>query len=123
MVQYLQLRHAADHPQILSSNAATAIENLAEANLIDRRFATEVGDALRLWHRVQTVLRLTTTDNLDDQNRAHGPRRALIRAVGVEDFDTLVETLEETAGNVRRWFETLIEEPAATAAAKQTDEA
>lgn len=121
MVQYLQLRHAADHPEILSSNAVTAIDNLAEAKLIDGQFATDVGDALRLWHRVQTVLRLTTTDNIDDEDRADGPRRALVRAIGVEDFDTLVATMEETAANVRRQFESLIEKPAAEAAQRQSD--
>lgn len=123
MVQYLQLRHASDHPEILSSNAVTAIDNLAEAKLIDRDFATGVGDALRFWHRVQTVLRLTTTDNLDDEARADGPRRALVRAVGVEDFDALVAAMEETAASVHRRFEEMIDKPAAEAAQRQTDQA
>ncbi len=121
MVQYLQLRHASDHPEILSSNAAMAIDNLAAANLIDRDFATGVGDALRLWHRIQTVLRLTTKDNLDDEGRADGPRRALVRAVGVEDFDALVAMMEKTASDVRKHFEELIVQPAAEAAKRQTD--
>jgi [glutamine synthetase] adenylyltransferase / [glutamine synthetase]-adenylyl-L-tyrosine phosphorylase len=123
MVQYLQLRHASDHPEILSSNAVTAIDNLTEAKLIDRDFATEIGNAVRLWHRVQTVLRLTTTDNLDVEGRAEGPRKALVRAVGVEDFDALVAAMEETAASVHRRFEELIDKPAAEAARRQTDQA
>jgi len=123
MVQYLQLRHASDHPEILSSNAVMAIDNLAAAKLIDRAFATDVDDALRLWHRVQTVLRLTTKDNLDDETRADGPRRALVSAVGVEDFDALVALMEETASTVRQHFEELIVQPAADAAKRQADPA
>ncbi len=123
IVQYLQLRHASDHPEILSSNAVTAIENIAQADLVDRDVATDVGDALRLWHRVQTVLRLTTKDNLDDEGRTDGPRRALVRAVGVEDFDALVATMEKTAANVRKRFGDLIEKPAAAATARQNDQA
>ena len=113
--QYLQLLHAAEHPAILSTNAVTALRNLADANLLERDTSEDIANALRLWHRVQTVLRLTTKDELDDESASQGPRKALVRVTGAEDFSSLVVEMDETASRVRGHFEALIDEPAARA--------
>jgi glutamate-ammonia-ligase adenylyltransferase len=112
IAQYLQLRHAADHPEILSTTAVTVFDNLANAGLLDRAAADELAEALRLWHRLQTVLRVTTSDDLDRENSPEGPRAAVMRAAGVDDYAQLTTMMDETAARVHAYFTSLIETPA-----------
>jgi glutamate-ammonia-ligase adenylyltransferase len=112
IAQYLQLRHAAEQPEILSTNAVTALGNLAGAELLERQVADDLIDALKLWHRVQTVLRVTTSADLDKENSPEGPRNALVRAAGAESFPTLTATMDETADRVHAHFVDLIDTPA-----------
>jgi glutamate-ammonia-ligase adenylyltransferase len=121
IAQYLQLRHAAEHPEVLSTNAVTALENLAAAGLLEKPVADDLTAALRLWHRIQTVLRVTTSDDLDRENSPEGPREAVVRAAGQTDFATLTETMDATAARVHAHFKALIEAPADEARAKIGD--
>lgn len=120
IAQYLQLRHAAEHPDILSTTAVTVFGNLADAGLLDRATADELAEALRLWHRIQTVLRVTTSDDLDRENSPEGPRAAVMRAAGVEDYAALTTLMDETAARVHAHFEALIETPAEEARPRVT---
>jgi len=121
IAQYLQLRHAADHPEILSTNAVIALRNLAAAGLLEQAAADDLSAALRLWHRIQTVLRVTTSDDLDRENSPEGPREAVVRATGLKDYDALIEVMDLTAARVYAHFKTLIEAPADEARARIGD--
>lgn len=112
IAQYLQLLHAAEHPEILSPNAVTALDKLAMAGLLDKGAAAELIDALQLWHRIQTVMRVTTSDALDDQASPVGPRNAVVHAAGVESFAALTARMDETAARVHAHFAALIDAPA-----------
>ena len=115
IAQYLQLRHAADHPAILSPNAVEAFENLRNAGLLDAAAADGLADALRLWHRVQTILRITTSENLEAADAPAGPRDALARAANVESFESFLAHMDDTAKLVHGYFEDFIEVPAKAA--------
>src|SRR5690606_18948113 len=67
IAQYLQLRHAAEHPSILSPNTAGAIRLLAQAGLLDAEIAETLGEAIHLWHNIQGLLRLTVGSRLDER--------------------------------------------------------
>ncbi len=81
IAQYLMLRHASEHPEILSSDAAAALRAAARAGLLDAGVAEDLCGALSLWRRIQGFLRLTTegrfiADKAPAGLRAsHDPRR------------------------------------------------
>jgi glutamate-ammonia-ligase adenylyltransferase len=115
IAQYLLLRHAAEHPGVLTHNATEAYERLETEGLLDPATAAALRDALQLWHNVQTVLRVTTSDSLDQKAVASGPRAALLRATDAPDFDTLVARMDEAAQRVHGYFIEIIDRPAEAA--------
>lgn len=120
--QYLQLRHAHDHPDILDTGTVTAYNKLAAAGLLDRDIADDLIEATRLWRRLQGLLRLTMENaSLPDQFPA--PLRAtLAAAAGAVDFAALEAKVRETADRVCDYYNSLIEEPAdAIRATKDTE--
>jgi glutamate-ammonia-ligase adenylyltransferase len=115
IAQYLQLLHAADHPEVLSTNAVTALNNLSAAGLLDKSIAADVTEALQLWHRIQTVMRVTTSTDLDKDTTPEGPRNAVVHAAHVESFDALTARMDEVATRVHAHFVALIDTPADSA--------
>jgi glutamate-ammonia-ligase adenylyltransferase len=120
IAQYLMLRHASDHPEILSSDAATALRAAAQAGVLDGKVAEDLCDALSLWRRIQGFLRLTTEGKFVAEKAPAGLREAMIRAAfpeSAEDpgfgFDALEAKARSVAATAYRHFVTLVEEPAA----------
>jgi glutamate-ammonia-ligase adenylyltransferase len=63
IVQYLVLRHTANHPEIAGDIGNIALLNLAGAsNLIEAALAEEVADAYRLFRKIQHQIRLKGED-------------------------------------------------------------
>jgi len=118
VAQYLQLLHAPDRPEILSPSPVEALERIAAAGLIEPKAATDVAEALRLWHRVQAILRITGGDGLDDDTGPRSPREALVRATGCQDFDAARTYVDTVAATVQAHYDFLIEQPADTARAR-----
>ncbi len=58
IAQYLQLVHAAAHPDVLSPNTATALTNLRRAGLLPAAAAEVLLPAARLLNNLTQVLRL-----------------------------------------------------------------
>jgi len=106
--QYLMLRHAADHPDILSPNTADALSRLVAAGLLDAATGTDLQDALALWQRLQGVLRLSAEGAFDGDSVTEGQRALLLKAGNAPSFDALVETMESAATTVRGHFERLV---------------
>ncbi|HSK42230.1 MAG TPA: bifunctional [glutamine synthetase] adenylyltransferase/[glutamine synthetase]-adenylyl-L-tyrosine phosphorylase, partial [Arenibaculum sp.] len=118
IAQYLQLRHAHDHPEVLHVNTAAVFGALAAAGLLDPDIANDLEDALRMWRRVQGFLRLTTEGRFDADAAPEGLKRALTRAVcGNQsdhvDFATLEARVRSAAERTHRHFDTLVTTPAA----------
>jgi len=121
--QYLQLRHAHEHPDILDTGTVTAYNKLAAAGLLERDMADHLIEATRLWRRLQGLLRLTMENaSLPDQFPA--PLRAtLAAAAGAVDFAALEAKVRETADRVCDYYDALIEEPANAIRATKDQEA
>jgi glutamate-ammonia-ligase adenylyltransferase len=120
IAQYLMLRHAHDHPEVLSTDSATALRRLAERGLLDGGVAEELCEALALWRRIQSFIRLTTEGLFEADKAPPGLRRALMRAALPEtegdpalDFAWVEERARATALRVLLHFHTLVDEPAA----------
>jgi len=118
VAQYLQLLHAPDQPEILSPSPVEALERIATVGLIEPKTATDVAEALRLWHRVQAILRITGGDGLDDDTGPRSPREALVRATGCKDFDAARTYVDTVAATVQAHYDSLIEQPADAARAR-----
>ncbi len=118
VAQYLQLRHAADHPAVLRQNTAAALDALAAEGLLDRDAAAALIEALRLWQRVQAYLRLTVDGDFDPEQAPPALRDGLARAAFPDhaetvDFARAEAWAREAAGRAQGWYRAIIEQPAA----------
>jgi glutamate-ammonia-ligase adenylyltransferase len=112
IAQYLQLRHAPDRPDILSPSPVAALENIGASGLVEPGIASDIAESLRLWHRVQAILRITSGEGLDDETGPKGPREALVRATGCEDFSAARDHMDTAAARVHDYFNALVAQPA-----------
>ena len=115
IAQYLQLRHAHGHPQILATATPEALRRAEEAGVVDPADAERLIAALDLWHAIQGMLRLF----MDAPPRAGGEaafpaklRQELARAGGAVDFDDLQEKMRSARQAVVDIFDRLIAGPA-----------
>ncbi len=113
IAQYLQLRHAGDHPEVLSTNTREALGNLAGEGCLDPDDGSVLIEAARFWTGLQAMLRLTTGENFDEATASQGLRALLARAAGAKDFKDLKRRIVGTSEAVHACFRSLIEEPAA----------
>jgi glutamate-ammonia-ligase adenylyltransferase len=115
ITQYLQLRHAHAHPEVLATNTADALGRIARAGLIDADVAAELIAATRLWRNVQGLLRLNLAATFDDATAPTGLRNLLVEVVDTKDFHDLKTKMEQAAAAVRSHFAALVGEPASAA--------
>jgi glutamate-ammonia-ligase adenylyltransferase len=121
IAQYLQLRHAEEHPDVLSGNTLKALEQLAAAGCLDGSTAARLQNAARFWQGLQSMLRLTVGENFDEASATDGVRALLVRAGGAKDFNDLKARITWTSEAVYAIFRSMIEEPAAKLAAAGTE--
>lgn len=107
IAQYLQLRHARAHPEILSTNTRAALERLRDAGLLDGRTATDLIDALDLWQMLQLMLRLTIAGHLDKEP-PEALREHLAKLIGAADGDALRERIIAAARRVHSLFNEIV---------------
>jgi glutamate-ammonia-ligase adenylyltransferase len=107
IAQYLQLHHGSKHPEILSPNASNALEKLSKAGLLEAKTVKSLGESLRFWHDVQSVLRVTTDQGLDNSSQSSGPREALVRAGFVESYEQLLAKMDANAEIIYTQFNAL----------------
>jgi glutamate-ammonia-ligase adenylyltransferase len=122
LAQYLQLRHAAERPEILAPSIADAYRLLGEAGIVAAPRAAELAAAARLLQQVQAMLRLTVEEGFDETAATDGLKAALARAGGAPGFDALKASLASAQADVRRAYADIIAEPAASLAARKTRE-
>jgi len=113
--QYLQLKHAHAHPDILSTNTRTALANLKREGVLDADTASRLIQALDLWQSIQGLLRLTFTA----QQRAHHDyvmapslQRQICRVAETETCSDAENRIKTTAAWVLDTFHNLIDAPA-----------
>ena len=122
IAQYLQLRHAALRPEILTPNIEAAYRRLGAAGIVPGPQAAELAAAARLLLEVQAMLRLTLEREFAEESATEGLKAALARTGGAPSFDALKEQLTVAQAGVRRAYAEFIAEPAARLAARQTKE-
>ncbi|MHA1537354.1 MAG: bifunctional [glutamine synthetase] adenylyltransferase/[glutamine synthetase]-adenylyl-L-tyrosine phosphorylase [Alphaproteobacteria bacterium] len=123
IAQYLQLRHAGDHPEVLSANTSQALRNLASADLLDPGDAEILNEAALFWAGLQAMLRLTAGEDFAESTSSEGLRALLARAAGAENFEELKRRIVRTSEAVYARFQSLIEEPAAKLAPAEANDA
>jgi len=108
IAQYLQLLHAAECPEILSPNTIHSLYQLREHGFLNSRAANEIIEGLTFWYDLESALRITTTEGLENKSHNSGPRKMLAQAGNTTNFKELIEKMQDTANIVRRHFNYLI---------------
>jgi len=122
IAQYLLLRHAHQHPDLVTSNTVALLERLAGRGLLPAERAAALVDATRLWQSVQGFLRLATGGELEPEGGSDVLRQALARAGGAVDFARLQHTINAAAHAVSAFYRELIDEPANLARKQMKEE-
>jgi len=87
IAQFLQLKHAAAQPDILAQDGAVAISRMGDAGLIDRDTAEGLAAAITVLRNVQSLLRLCTAGDFDEDQASTDLKQALAKAAGETRFD------------------------------------
>ncbi|HEX4110911.1 MAG TPA: bifunctional [glutamine synthetase] adenylyltransferase/[glutamine synthetase]-adenylyl-L-tyrosine phosphorylase [Stellaceae bacterium] len=110
VAQYLQLRAAHDRPELLHRNTMAALDASATAGILDRDAAGALMTALRLWHNVQQMLKLTTFDQeIDEADAAPSFLALMARSAGAIDFAALKRDMDEHATRAFALYRTIVE--------------
>jgi glutamate-ammonia-ligase adenylyltransferase len=110
IAQYLQLVHAAAHPEILDTATARVLDKAARFGLLAPEDAEVLRPAVRLYQDLSQILRLCLSGPFDPKEAGTGLLGLLTRAGDVPDFPTLEAHLAETQGAVRKSFLRIIGE-------------
>ena len=112
IAQYLQLRHAHDHPEILSPTTRDVFKNLDAAGILDGEQAKFLANAGSFWLAIQAMLRLTTEGPFDPQTASTDLRKMLATAGKCDDFEQLQAKVDETATQTKAIYDLIISNPA-----------
>jgi glutamate-ammonia-ligase adenylyltransferase len=112
IVQFLQLKHAADHPLVIEGNTAVACGKLAEVGALSEADAAGLAGAVRLLRNLQGVLRLTVDDAFDADTAPDSLKARLAQVGGAVDFPALEAKIDETGRLVRALFTRIVDTPA-----------
>ncbi|HSR70948.1 MAG TPA: bifunctional [glutamine synthetase] adenylyltransferase/[glutamine synthetase]-adenylyl-L-tyrosine phosphorylase, partial [Kiloniellales bacterium] len=117
LAQYLVLRHASEHPEILDGATAAVFAKAARAGFIGSTLAQRLIATTRLMREVQGMLRLTAAPAFDADSGSASLQSMLTRATGMESFSALRDALVTQAQIAHEVFVETIEEPAKALAA------
>jgi [glutamine synthetase] adenylyltransferase / [glutamine synthetase]-adenylyl-L-tyrosine phosphorylase len=109
IAQYLMLRYAARHPEVLARSTQGALAALARAGVLAERAAASLIDALKLWRRLQGLLRLTVDGKFEERELAPAVARRLAEIGGAVDFAALKIQISKTAASVRKIYLDIVE--------------
>jgi [glutamine synthetase] adenylyltransferase / [glutamine synthetase]-adenylyl-L-tyrosine phosphorylase len=104
IAQYLQLVHAAQVPEILDTSTARVLDKAWRLGVLAAEEAEVLRPAVRLYHDLTQILRLTLPGPFDPKAAAPGLLALLARAADVPDFATLDAFIGETQAKVRASF-------------------
>jgi len=112
ITQYLQLKHASTHPDILSPTTRIALENLKNADLLDEQVADGLIEALDLWQSLQGLLRLTIKIDPNGVEMPKSLQRHVSRIANTPKVSAAEDKVRSKAQWVYEKFNHLIVEPA-----------
>ncbi len=108
IAQFLQLAHAAERPEILSQTTETALERCRDAGYLAAGDAEVLIPAIRLYHALTQVQRLTLEGAFKVDTVPRGVKELLVHAGEAPDFAYLEHSLAECQQRVRAIFESLV---------------
>jgi glutamate-ammonia-ligase adenylyltransferase len=110
IAQYLQLVHAAEHPEILDTSTARVLDKAWRLGLLPTAEAEVLRPAVRLYQNLTQILRLCLPGIFEPKNAGAGLLRLLVRAGDVPDFAALDAHVGETEAKVRQSFTRILGE-------------
>lgn len=129
MTQYMTLKHAPEHPDILGRGTRGTLRALVEAKLLEEDKGRILTDALDLWQGLQGLLALTIEGEITsgrEEEISEALKEDLIMVAGgapseTADFTALMESVQARADTVYGLFKNLIEDPAAALPPQETE--
>ena len=112
IAQYLQLRHAHDHADILSPTTRDVFKRLGTAGILENDEAEFLANAGSFWLALQAMLRLTTEGPFDPARASTDLQQMLARAGKCDDFASLQDKIETTATRIKTIYDRIIADPA-----------
>lgn len=112
IAQFLQLKHGAKHPEILSPTTRVVLGNLQSAGLLDENTATGLIEALDLWQALQGLLRLTIKISEDDTDMPKSLQRHVCRIIDTPNVNAAKAKIHAKAQWVLETFALLVVDPA-----------
>jgi len=109
IAQYLQLAHAAAHPEILDVGTPQVLDHAARLGVLPQSAAEVLRPAARLYHDLTQILRLCVTGKFKPETAGEDLLRVLARAGDAPDFSSLEARVRETQSEVRRVFGEVVE--------------
>ena len=109
--QYLLLRHAHAHPEILAGQAIKVFEKAGAEGLIDPATGTRLVRAIGMLNAVQGLLRLCTVGAYEPGATSTDLNVALAAAAGADDFDSAQAALIAAETAVHDAFVSLVSDP------------
>jgi len=104
IAQYLQLVHAAEHPDIVDTSTARVLEKATRLGLLSADDSEVLRHAVQLYHDLTQILRLCLLGPFDPKAAGAGLLGLLARAADLPEFVTLDAHLAETQARVRASF-------------------
>src|SRR5258707_14598536 len=98
IAQYLQLAHAAAHPEILDVGTLQVLDRAARLGVLAQSAAEVLRPAARLYHDLTQILRLCVTGKFKPETAGEDLLRVLARAGDAPDFSSLEARGRETQG-------------------------
>ncbi|WP_246116884.1 bifunctional [glutamine synthetase] adenylyltransferase/[glutamine synthetase]-adenylyl-L-tyrosine phosphorylase [Denitrobaculum tricleocarpae] len=116
LAQYLQLKHAAESPDILSPSSCESFAECQKAGIIGEKEAGRLIATHKLLREIQGLLRLTTGEAFDDSTASDDLKIALCRATGLESFAQVKDALITQTDACYEIYQEYIERPHASLA-------
>ena len=106
IVQYLQLIHAAQHPDILQPSILSALKQLYKCGVLEGRAASFLRKAARLQLNLAQILGVAREERYFQPDTAPDRLKTLLaRSTGFSDFETLEIYLARTQENIQKIYQ------------------
>jgi [glutamine synthetase] adenylyltransferase / [glutamine synthetase]-adenylyl-L-tyrosine phosphorylase len=106
--QYLQLREAPAHRDVLDVSTVPALRRLKDAGALDPDAGIALLEAAMLQQTLLQLLRIALDSSFDPEKASPGLKELLARTAGESDFKALDARLRQTQAAARHVFEALL---------------
>lgn len=105
--EYLQIAHARHTSAVLVHGLAETFESAREQGLIDSTAASELTQAVSLWHNLEGYFRMTCGGAFQPEAATEEQKHIIADMCGVGGFDELSDLLPDTALRTARILDQL----------------